>query len=437
MDLFVLLWLLAQPLIVICYLCIATVHQKLWLAGVDMNGYGLLRLVLLFLEWFVDHAMWTLLIPFVYLAKLMRLVTSPHASVALVGAHVLLGSGSVERIMRKRKDADAYYMDSGASVSIVNDKTVLSDCKPTKINVATGNKDAPIVGSLVGKLELRPTNKPDVLTFDETIYSPQLPVNLLSVAALDKKKLTVVFEGGMCIVLNKHEVVATGEFDASGLYRMHVTPVTKNPFQQGKTSPLPMYNPGLANVGKYVPSGELPSPMFSRSMAGFMADTHHHNTMDLWHLRLAHASESRIRQMAQQGFIPPHAINLTDKLSFCNSCAAAAATRVKTHRKNPCGSAKPQHPIQEIGTDVAGPFPPDRHGNKYYCVFQCRFTKYRAIFPMKAKNENILPHFLSFVESAKRSNPDTSIDDVAAVRVDGGGEFVEFKTSARILESKC
>ena len=130
--------------------------------------------------------------------------------------------------------------------------------------------------------------------------------------------------------------------------------------------------------------------------------------------------------MAQQGFIPPHSIRLTDKLSFCNSCAAAAATRVKTHRKTSCGSVKPAHPIQEIGTDVAGPFPPDRHGNKYYCVFQCRFTKYRAIFPMKTKNDNILPHFLSFVESAKRSSPDTSIDDVAAVRLDGGGEFVEF-----------
>ncbi|CAM9879758.1 unnamed protein product, partial [Heterosigma akashiwo] len=135
--------------------------------------------------------------------------------------------------------------------------------------------------------------------------------------------------------------------------------------------------------------------MFNQSMAGFMADTHHHNTMDLWHQRLAHASEPRNKQMAQQGFIPPHAIRLTDKL--------------------------------KIGTDVAGPFPTDRHGNKYYCVFQCRFTKYRAIFPMKAKNENILPHFLSFVESAKISNPDTSIDDVAAIRVDGGGEFVEFR----------
>ena len=190
MGLFVLLRLLAQPLIVIiCYLCIATVHQKLWLAGVDMNGYGLLRLVLLFLEWFVGHAMWTLLIPSVYLAKLMRLVTSPHASVALVGAHVLLlGSSNVERIMRKRKDADAYYMDSGASVSIVNDKDVLTNCKPTNITVNTGNKDAPIVGSLVGKLELRPTNKPDVLTFDDAIYSPQLPVNLLSVAALGQKE---------------------------------------------------------------------------------------------------------------------------------------------------------------------------------------------------------------------------------------------------------
>ncbi|CAM9613116.1 unnamed protein product [Heterosigma akashiwo] len=204
----------------------------------------------------------------------------------------------------------------------------------------------------------------------------------------------------MCIVLmNKHEVVATGEFDASGLYRMH-----------------------------YIPLGQLPTPMFNQSMAGFMADTHHHNTMDLWHQRLAHVSESKIRQMVQQGFIPPHAIRLTDNLSFCNSCAAAAATRVKTHRKTSCGSVKPAHPIQEIGTDVAGPFPPDQHGNKYYCVFQCRFTKYRAIFPMKAKKDNFLPHFLSFVGSAKRSNPDTSINDVAAVRLDGGGEFVvEFR----------
>ena len=60
-------------------------------AIVEMNVYGLLRLVLLLLEWFGYHMMWTLLIPSVYLAKLMRLVT-PHASVALVGAHVLLGS---------------------------------------------------------------------------------------------------------------------------------------------------------------------------------------------------------------------------------------------------------------------------------------------------------------------------------------------------------
>ena len=79
----------------------------------------------------------------------MRLVTSPHASVALVGAHVLLGSGNVERVMRKCKDAGAYYMDSRASVSIVNDKDVLTNCKPTNITVNTGNKDAPITRLLV------------------------------------------------------------------------------------------------------------------------------------------------------------------------------------------------------------------------------------------------------------------------------------------------
>ena len=42
-------------------------------------------------------------------------------------------------------------------------------------------------------------------------------MNLLSVASLGKKKLKVVFEGGMCVVLDEHKVVPTGEFDASGL----------------------------------------------------------------------------------------------------------------------------------------------------------------------------------------------------------------------------
>ena len=46
LDFFVSLWLLAQPLlVVICYLCIATVHQKLWLAGVEMNVYIIINTI--------------------------------------------------------------------------------------------------------------------------------------------------------------------------------------------------------------------------------------------------------------------------------------------------------------------------------------------------------------------------------------------------------
>ena len=52
---------------------------------------------------------------------------------------------------------------------------------------------------------------------------------------------------------------------------------------------------------------------------------------------------------------------------------------------------------------------------------------------MKTKNNNTLPHFLSFVDSAKRSSPDTSIDDVAVVRLDGGGEYVEFRNFCQDL----
>ena len=204
-----------------------------------------------------------------------------------------------------------------------------------------------------------------------------------------------------------------------------------NFFQEGKQSPLPMFNPGLANVGKYVPSGQLPTPIFSQGMVRFMADTHHKSTTSIWIC----GTKAKIRHMGQQGFITSQAIRLPDKLSFCNSCAATAANRVKAHRKMSCGSAKPAHPIHEIGTNVAGPFLPDRHGNKHYCVFQYRFTKYRAIFPMKTKNDNILSYVLYFVESAERSSPDTSSDDVAVIRMDSGGEYVwNFEIPVRILD---
>ncbi|CAN0002253.1 unnamed protein product [Heterosigma akashiwo] len=246
-------------------------------------------------------------------------------------------------------------MDSGASVAMVNDKLVLTNCEPANVVISTGNKDAPIRANISGKLELRPVNNDDRLTIDNALYCPQLPVNLLSVASLDKKRLRVTFEGGMCMVLKKNRVIATGEFDASGLYRMHLKPVATNPFVQGGVETQLVFNYGVSDA------------------------------------------------------------------------RPTKVTRKRTHRQcgGSCESRAPSRMIQDIGTDVVGPFPADRHGHRYFVSFRCLHTKLIAAFPMKAKSD-ILPHFISFVEMATRSNPDLTMDDVEVVRLDGGKEYVEF-----------
>ena len=46
-----------------------------------------------------------------------------------------------------------------------------------------------------------------------------------------------------------------------------------------------------------------------------------------------------------------------------------------------------------------------------------------------------MPHFLSFCESATRQHPDVSIDDLTAIRMDGGdsgGEFSDIRDNASV-----
>ncbi|CAM9558163.1 unnamed protein product [Heterosigma akashiwo] len=118
--------------------------------------------------------------------------------------------------------------------------------------------------------------------------------------------------------------------------------------------------------------------------------------MSLWHHRLSHASEPLICQMAADD--------------------SPIVSRI----------------IEEFNVDVAGPFSKDRSGNRWFVLFVDRKSRFRMIGLMKNKNDTF-QHFLSFCQSATRSHPDISIDDVASIRMDGGdqgGEFSEIRAYA-------
>ncbi|CAM9860346.1 unnamed protein product, partial [Heterosigma akashiwo] len=80
--------------------------------------------------------------------------------------------------------------------------------------------------------------------------------------------------------------------------------------------------------------------------------------------------------------------------------------------------------LEEISVDVAGPFPSDRSGNRWFVLFVDRKSRFGQIGRMKNKNDTF-KHFLSFCESATRSH-DISIDDIASIRMDGGDKGGEF-----------
>ncbi|CAN0097576.1 unnamed protein product [Heterosigma akashiwo] len=81
--------------------------------------------------------------------------------------------------------------------------------------------------------------------------------------------------------------------------------------------------------------------------------------------------------------------------------------------------------LEEISIDVAGPYPRDKKGNRYFVLLVDRFTRFKYVGLMKRKSDT-LDHFMSFCSSASRQNPDVSVDDVVSVRMDGGASGGEF-----------
>ncbi|CAM9465022.1 unnamed protein product, partial [Heterosigma akashiwo] len=152
--------------------------------------------------------------------------------------------------------------------------------------------------------------------------------------------------------------------------------------------------------------------------------------MDLWHHRLGHSSERVIRKMAESGCIPSHRIDLRHRLSFCESCAStniSAKGPISAATREPDSPSLPTRMLEELSIDVAGPYPKDKKGNRYFVLLVDRFTRFKYIGLMKKKSDTF-DHFMSFCESASRQNPDVSVDDVVSIRMDGGAQGGEFSS---------
>ena len=127
-----------------------------------------------------------------------------------------------------------------------------------------------------------------------------------------------------------------------------------------------------------------------------VSDAKVQSTIDhLWHHRCGHISERRIRMMAKAGIIPASSIKATDKLSFCEDCAIAKATR-QPHSKKPRFDVATR-PLQRLHCDVAGKFPSDSKSRKWMLIVCDEYTRFRRCFFMQHKMDSLPPLILQII----------------------------------------
>lgn len=106
-----------------------------------------------------------------------------------------------------------WIIDSGCSNHMTHDKNLFSSYSAVEETqfVELGNNDkARIVGKGTVRIQIKVNGVSRTCVLMEAMHVPELGFNLVSVPALDKKKLSTTFEGQRCFIKSKSTLLATG-----------------------------------------------------------------------------------------------------------------------------------------------------------------------------------------------------------------------------------
>ena len=134
----------------------------------------------------------------------------------------------------------------------------------------------------------------------------------------------------------------------------------------------------------------------------------------LWHSRLGHVSESRLKYLVSNGALG----NLhTHDISDCSGCKLAKFTALPFNKSSSISVA----PFDLIHSDVWGPAPiASKGGSKYYVSFIDDYSRFCWIYLMKHRSEffNIYRNFRALVRTQYAST-------IKCFRCDLGGEYTK------------
>ena len=150
-----------------------------------------------------------------------------------------------------------------------------------------------------------------------------------------------------------------------------------------------------------------------------------HNIADLWHLRLGHINQQRLKQIqsTSQGIKPFD----EKQLSMCQSCLADKQYKLKFPKK---GARRATKILELVHSNICGPMQVATHtGYLYFITIIDDFSRYCTIYSMKSKSEAFakFQQYKSFVENQTHHT-------IQILRTDQGGEYlsVEFEIFCQV-----
>lgn len=126
------------------------------------------------------------------------------------------------------KDDIKFILDSGASSHMCNDRSLFMEFNDKKATVCLPD-DRKMDCEGIGKLavNLNVGGKSRKVSVEDVLYAPKMKVNLISVAKLNDRGLSVIFKGGKALIFNSKEIlIGTATRDGT-LYYLDIKDIMK------------------------------------------------------------------------------------------------------------------------------------------------------------------------------------------------------------------
>ena len=291
---------------------------------------------------------------------------------------------------------EAWLLDSGASVHITNDKSLMHNLKPTNNEVTIGDGSS-VEARWVGDVYLR-INSGHVFKLHNVLYIPGFSKNILSLARLLERTcwikgdnhIMALYQGSLKILMVKDE--------DSGMFYLHSKRLKMPPEECAMAHVIPPDDDeDLTHSAEEDP---VPDREDSKGLKKLDINEAHE--------KMGHSCAAVLKSTCKQ-----MGIQLVGSLKACEACMKAKA-RAKPVKKTT--DKKATRVGERVFLDTSGPFAPSIRGSKYWGKICDQFSG--KTWDRFLTNKSLIPDMVEeILTSLKASN-----HPVQFLRCDNAGE---------------